>query len=716
MANKVKGSVLQGIGIDVVGLGDGLQLLLPGNDVTAVYSRSIKAGANVSLTLTDEGTSVTIAASGTGGGGVSGEANTTSNLGTGVGIAAPKSGVNLPMKSLKAGANITLTSDANEITIAAAGGGGGGVSPFAVITDFGAVGDFVPAAGSTGFGTNNDAAVNAAIASGKPLWIPTGNFLITWTSQQNLQNITTTGPGTLWGSTNVGITKIGKMVSIGTNRSHEVQSVGGLLIGGESGDGIRQWMGHHNWMQWQPTKVGAPAQIQIYPNVNMCTASCQSPNILNAVNGSFNTAKMEVGDHIGWYGAVYKIAALTSSAQITVTDFAGASPGFTTSAVARPFYHAYESAEGTCNTNGTTVTYVSGEQYPYGFSGDHMYAIINGTRYTVTSGPESLDANHLTLATSAGVQTNATLVFRRCYGPWAYVSLLRLQGLAGGVETNCGLYLNIKNEAVLYNGGTSDNLTGNMRINAPRIRLGNDDGSEQVEVGIGYTTLGGYPGACSLRIPKVTNAINYIEAAGSPSGFASYLAARGQDANPDMGFDLKGVGAFRWTSGSFARTVFEAYAPAGSGAWPTVAADTTTPAFGVAGSATNIDLKLQPKGTGKTIVGSQLVANSGSWASMSFSLLNGWTDATWGISAKYRLDVGSRVVRLSGQISGGANGSKIYVLPAEYRPLRTVMLSTVGSGVTAAAVQILTDGSMHGFGVGSPVTQVVLDGLTFSLD
>lgn len=598
------------------------------------------------------------------------------------------------------------------------GGGGGGVSSVVDVTAFGATGDFVPAPGSTGAGTDNSAAFDAAMASGKPLYIPDGNFYVgSWPTRANFLKHNSEGPGRVWASTNVGITQIGKTLSIGTVRSHEMQSVGGLLLGGESaGQGMRQWMGHHNWMQWQPTRDGAPNQIQIYSSANMCSASCQAPNILNAVNGSFNISKMEVGDHFGWNGEVFKIAGINSTLQISVTTFAGGSPGFTTSGTARPFYHAYESAEGTCNTSGTTVTYVSGEQYPYGVSGDHMYAIINGTRYTVTSGPESLDANHLTLATSAGVQTNATLVFRRCYGPWAYVSLLRLQGLGGGVETNCGLYLNIKNEAVLYNGATSDNLAGNMRINAPRIRLGNDDGSEQVEVGIGYTTLGGYPGACSLRIPKVANAINYLETAGSPSGYASYLAARGQDANPDMGFDLKGVGAFRWTSGTFARTVFEAYAPAGSGAWPTVAADTTTPAFGVAGSATNIDLKLQPKGTGKTIVGSQLVANSGSWVSMSFNLLNGWTDATWGISAKYRLDVGSRVVRLSGQISGGANGSKIFVLPAEYRPSRTVMLSTVGSGVTAAAVQILADGSVHGFGSGSPVTQVVLDGLTFPID
>ena len=422
--------------------------------------------------------------------GGSGEANTTRNLGTGVGIAAPKSGVNLPMKSLKAGANITLTSDLNEITIAAAGGGSGGASPFAVITDFGAVGDFVPAAGSTGTGTNNDAAVNAAIASGKPLWIPAGNFLITWASQQNLQYITTTGPGTLWGSTNVGITKIGKMVSIGTTRSHELQSVGGLLLGGESGNGMRQWMGHHNWQQWQPTKYGAPAQIQAYPNVCCGLATVQAPNVLVATHGIFDTTVMAVGDHIGYGSSIYKITSFLSPTMAAVTKFDGSSPEFVTDTLTKQtFYHAYETATGICNTFGTSVTYVSGEQYPFGYGGDHMYAIIDGIRYTVTQGPESIDANHLTLGTSAGAKNNVSIQFRRCWGYFAYVSMLRLQGLGGGVETNCGMYLNIRNEAVVFNSGYGSTYFGDMRINARKIYLGQGDGTggtEFIEVGADY--------------------------------------------------------------------------------------------------------------------------------------------------------------------------------------------------------------------------------------
>ena len=46
-----------------------------------------------------------------------GETNTASNLGTGVGLAASKVGVNLPFKSLIAGTNVTITPSTNDVTI-----------------------------------------------------------------------------------------------------------------------------------------------------------------------------------------------------------------------------------------------------------------------------------------------------------------------------------------------------------------------------------------------------------------------------------------------------------------------------------------------------------------------------------------------------------------------------------------------------------------------
>lgn len=90
--------------------GPGAGLALPKVGVDLPF-KSLVAGAGVTITpLAD---SIQIDATGAGGG----EVNTSSNLGTGEGVAAPKSGVDLPFKSLVAAGSVALSSDANEITI-----------------------------------------------------------------------------------------------------------------------------------------------------------------------------------------------------------------------------------------------------------------------------------------------------------------------------------------------------------------------------------------------------------------------------------------------------------------------------------------------------------------------------------------------------------------------------------------------------------------------
>lgn len=80
--------------------------------------KTLVAGTNI--TLTPSANEILIDAAGG-----SGEANTASNLGGGSDVFKQKTGVDLEFRSLVAGANITLTENANDITIAAAGGGSG---------------------------------------------------------------------------------------------------------------------------------------------------------------------------------------------------------------------------------------------------------------------------------------------------------------------------------------------------------------------------------------------------------------------------------------------------------------------------------------------------------------------------------------------------------------------------------------------------------------
>jgi hypothetical protein len=85
---------------------------------TDLVFRTLQEGSNV--TITQNANTITIAAAGG-----TGEANTASNVGTGEGgVFKDKSGVDLRFKSLKAGSNITITNNSDDITISSSGGGG----------------------------------------------------------------------------------------------------------------------------------------------------------------------------------------------------------------------------------------------------------------------------------------------------------------------------------------------------------------------------------------------------------------------------------------------------------------------------------------------------------------------------------------------------------------------------------------------------------------
>jgi len=92
------------------GTGEGLALAKSGSNLPF---KSLTAGTGI--TLTSAANELQISSD-------SGEVNTSSNSGTGEGLALAKSGSNLPFKSLTAGTGITLTSAANELQISSAGG------------------------------------------------------------------------------------------------------------------------------------------------------------------------------------------------------------------------------------------------------------------------------------------------------------------------------------------------------------------------------------------------------------------------------------------------------------------------------------------------------------------------------------------------------------------------------------------------------------------
>jgi hypothetical protein len=89
--------------------------------MTEMHDVNIIAAQDGDILEYDTDTSTWINVPNTGG---SGEANTASNVGTGVGVFAQKVSLDLQFKTLKAGAGVTLTPSATEIEIVASGAGG----------------------------------------------------------------------------------------------------------------------------------------------------------------------------------------------------------------------------------------------------------------------------------------------------------------------------------------------------------------------------------------------------------------------------------------------------------------------------------------------------------------------------------------------------------------------------------------------------------------
>lgn len=450
---------------------------------------------------------------------------------------------------------------------------GGGIGATNNEYTFPGVADFVQGPGAVFVsGTDNTAAIVAAAASGKPIYFPKGNYYAaSWSAVYALLSSKMAyGPGLIFSPYGGKIMNVGKTLMIGsTNSGHRSDYAGGIVIGGErDGNGLLHWVGHHNWMQINATRPGVGTQWQIFPNTYNGLARCSAADTLTATYGDF-PSDLLVEDTIAWDGKLYKIASKTGTTQITIKDWI---TGGATDAVVNNTYDgtnytgermwtvSWETATGTCNVSGNIVTWVSGDHYPYGVPGDQMYAIINGTRYTVTEGPETTGGFTLTLSSFPGTLTNATLVFRRQYGPWAYNSLIRLQGLIGGKETNCGLMLNSRNDAVLWNNATQPYLIGKIRIESPKIRIGGGEnypfnsttdnyGIEVVSpttngFGDRFVRLGGYDGKEALKVVTWGGYTDHLTLYGSVSGVNNgpSIAAEGSSSNLDISLIPKGSG------------------------------------------------------------------------------------------------------------------------------------------------------------------------------
>lgn len=118
-------------------------------------------------------------------------------------------------------------------------------------------------------------------------------------------------------------------------------------------------------------------------------------------------------------------------------------------------------------------------------------------------------------------------------------------------------------------------------------------------VPVRFLTNSGSAGAEQLRVSHTASAVNYVQVTGAATGVGPTISSQGSDTNVDLLFGTRGRGAFVFrTSTSVRQFQINDVISAVNFLQVGGAVAGAAPAMSSAGSDTNIDLALTPKGTG----------------------------------------------------------------------------------------------------------------------
>lgn len=198
----------------------------------------------------------------------------------------------------------------------------------------------------------------------------------------------------------------------------------------------------------------------------------------------------------------------------------------------------------------------------------------------------------------AGTFTTLTATGQTSLGGSAGGEGLRVLNVASTVN-----YLEIQgatatNGPIVTTVGTDTNIPLNFRVKGSgsfRFNTNNTLGTEQ------------------FRVAHTASAVNYVQVTGAATGSGPIISAQGSDTNVDLLFSTKGTAGshvFR-TNGTVRQFQVNHLTSAVNYGTVVGAVTGSGPIFGVAGTDTNIDLTLTPKGTGKVTTAAALVATGG---------------------------------------------------------------------------------------------------------
>jgi hypothetical protein len=474
---------------------------------------------------------------------------------------------------------------------------------------------FGAAADGTDDGPEFQAAINS-ISSGQAgtIIVPSGTYTLTTTPTENSRFpfFVFEGGATVVGTFTLnyiqtysdGINFDNGAFRVGSNDAFS--GTGALVIGGadmrENGNGSYLVNdGHPDWNAIQTTMANNPTEFAIYSNQTGGIASASGTTITKSTGPDFTEA-ME-GNSFWYNGTEYTVDSVTNTTTLELTGSAGTSSDKT-------WHYVLTTGSGTCNVSGATVTRVTGEPFPPFISGTGFVFKINGVTRTVSTWDS---VNQFTLSSAPGDVTGAAFTFRLNIND--QLSTLRIGKLAASAsEENVSLYSR-------PDGYYLAALSSNQGSQWPVFLCSGYTGSDPQKVAElhptgKYFSLGGASGNEAIRANWLASAVNYIDAFGSIATSAPSLATRGTDTNIGFGFDTKGTGAVTFTSHSFGNTEFQIFGAGGS-SWLAAASDGfDAPTLSANGAASNIDIKLAPKGTGAVWLGA--------WTSNADAAVNGY--------------------------------------------------------------------------------------------
>lgn len=349
------------------------------------------------------------------------------------------------------------------------------------------------------------------------------------------------------------------------------------LNGGEADVGVQTYgvnggyslwspQGHANWNVVQTSVAQNPTEWQVYPNASQGIAQSQSgTNQLVRISGTAFSATWVGLPYIYFAGTQYKVATVSDSSHMTVQTTGGGAVTFG-STVNDTFFFVATIATATCNTSGTAVTWTAGQPFiPFI---DLFY--VNGVSYTASYSSQT----SITLGSSAGTQTGVTCVTYKNINN--ELTALRLQGLYGTNEENFTIQETPAGVVI----GTQFAGSGKLRP----LFVGADNTTDQ-----------------ALEITQNDSNVNYWLMQGAQTGVAPSLACRGSDSTVGCGIDAQGANTTTFTSHSFANTELQIFGNGGS-SWLGIGSNgSDNPVMTANGSDSNINVKIQPKGTGMTV-------------------------------------------------------------------------------------------------------------------